>query len=173
MDDNALSSESCRFHLDYAYFHVVADTCLLLVILLAKSREFKGYLMSAHVFGMIAWIFDYGLFYLIQGKRTVDLIVDETDPSIEIADSTGPVENFLFFFWVRIIHSPMLKIEKTNNLLPHTSHSTTIWVHFYLSYGFALRMTFGITELQIRFEFSHSFINLSCFGLHRTFLQCK
>tara|TARA_B100000242_G_scaffold267654_1_gene217246 strand:- start:45 stop:344 length:300 start_codon:yes stop_codon:yes gene_type:complete len=48
---------------------------------------------------MIAWIFDYGLFYLIQGKRTVDLIVDENDPSIEIADSTGPIENFLFFFW--------------------------------------------------------------------------
>ena len=96
-----ITSESCRFHLDYAYVHVVADLFLLLMILIIakKCGRFQGYLASAHAFGMIAWIFDYGLFYLIQGKRTVDLIVDPDDPLIEIADSTGPVENFLFFFW--------------------------------------------------------------------------
>ena len=83
-----LHAESCEVSLDYAYYHVVWN--LALVVLLVRTARTEHFL-CAHLFGLFALWIDYGVFYLTQETRTVSYGEGVTP--------LGPLGTFLFFAW--------------------------------------------------------------------------
>ena len=102
----ALHAETCELSLDYAWAHAAADAALLLALLLAarggrggkpeQLRALRSALRSAHLFGLVALLFDYCVFYLARGTRTLTL---QPAPLVERADAPGPLAALLFFLW--------------------------------------------------------------------------
>ena len=80
--------------MDYAWLHMAVEAVILLTLWRSKAT---WHFRSAHCFGLVALLSDYCVMYLERGTRTLELLPPVDDPSIEISDTPGPVETFMFF----------------------------------------------------------------------------
>ena len=94
VDVDVSSSESCFLTLNYAYYHVIGCTGLLMFCYLSNTST--KYFKAANNFGVFAILSDYGLMYLTRNLRTIS-VVQETDS--DDVDQLHGIGTFLFFLW--------------------------------------------------------------------------
>lgn len=105
--DTVVMKESRRFELDFGYIDCVCSVLFCIALWLRnRSRAQAGkphawvVHNACHYFGIFAFFADYGLYYHIQGTRTVEY------PNGD--EPMGPLGNFLFFFWFDWINGAVI-----------------------------------------------------------------
>mmetsp|Transcript_16255 Transcript_16255/g.21362 ORF Transcript_16255/g.21362 Transcript_16255/m.21362 type:complete len:260 (+) Transcript_16255:558-1337(+) len=83
-----LTEESRLFQLDFAWFDFTCSLVLVNLLLWAKKSLV---LKSAYYFGLFALFMDYGVYFNIQGSRTIEMVNNDSP--------MGTFERFCFFFW--------------------------------------------------------------------------
>ncbi len=133
-----LTSESCRFAMDYAWLHMAVEIAVLVFLWrLGATWHFR----SAHCFGLVAFAADYCLMYLERGTRTLELLPSANDPSIELSDAPGPIETFVFFLmfydyvgafalivWAREVENLFERNKKPTSTLALISQPLLFWL---------------------------------------------
>ena len=90
---DVLSSESCLLTLNYAWFHVINCSFLILAMYFSSSRK---HLKTAHNFGIFAMLADYGLMYLTKGTRTISVVREEGATDVDdlyVGRASREIEN--------------------------------------------------------------------------------
>ena len=99
MAEAVLTTESRLFEVDFGFIDFMFST-MFIVALYARSRRRASrgtprawsVFKATQYFGAFAFFCDYGIYYHLQGTRTVEYPVQGTG-------ALGPIEKFWFFFW--------------------------------------------------------------------------